>query len=178
MTLMKPSKVISKAREHASISQRTLAERAGIALRTVGNIENGRTNPSSASLAAVSRALGYLNYSELSNAVGQNALRARLESGELIPIFDKIVTGFNVGSGSNGRSPKDYLCVGHLQRHLIDVDDLAAFGAVIHDEAMMPELAPREIVICSPDAAKDNLATGAIYAIQMELGRKREGFVI
>lgn len=50
---------ISAMRHGQGLSQKQLAKKAGVSLRTVGNLEAGRHEPQAGKLAAVLDALGY-----------------------------------------------------------------------------------------------------------------------
>jgi len=61
-----PARLVRAAREGAGLSQRELARRAGTAQSVVARIEQGRADPSSATLARLLAAAGYELRAELS----------------------------------------------------------------------------------------------------------------
>lgn len=61
-----PARLLRAARERAGLTQRELARRAGTAQSVVARIEQGRTDPSSATLARVLAAAGFELRAELS----------------------------------------------------------------------------------------------------------------
>ena len=56
---MQPARLLRAARERAGLTQRELARRAGSAQSVVARIEQGRTDPSSATLARLLAAAGF-----------------------------------------------------------------------------------------------------------------------
>jgi len=62
----KPARLLRAARERAGLTQRELARRSGTSQSVVARIEQGRTDPSSATLARLLAAAGYELRAELS----------------------------------------------------------------------------------------------------------------
>ena len=61
----KPARLLRAAREQAGLTQRELARRSGTSQSVVARIEQGRTDPSSATLARLLAAAGYELRAEL-----------------------------------------------------------------------------------------------------------------
>jgi transcriptional regulator with XRE-family HTH domain len=166
---MKISKAITEARTRAALSQVELAKRAGVGIKTIGNIERGAGTPSGATLTKVARALDFLTIEELFATIADQAGKLQGPPRGLLPVLGSVRAGFawdfdpsgDPSVGENG------VGVDYLKRSLVGVDDPEAFAAVVDGDSMMPDLAPQETAICSPARAAAGLNNGAIYAIRL-----------
>ncbi len=175
---MQPSTAIREARSKAAISQKELAVKSGITERTVSNIENDRTKPNGATLTALARAMGYLTYEELLQAVGSKSFSAQPTPAGLVPVLGSVQAGFEWDGDHSQEGHDNGVGTRYIQRDLIaGLEDPEAFAVVIAGDSMMPELAPGEVAICSPGAAREKIISHRTYAIRMGANRDHEATI-